>query len=216
MTTINEKEKAMLRSVFAHPLAEQLFSGFEKEMESLAAKINKKRIDKKTKIEPFILKHFVFETTKDNGSIMVTSTNPPKESRHYTCEVKYEDKHSYIEFMRYLIKMNDFYGNQLSAYQKPYGDEFNVCETDWVERTFTIGAICLRFDSTPIYEEVGTWTRIRPSRLGEIVAMLIPRLFIDYPGDINSFGEDVKQLYKMWMVMDKSSENKVVLSAIRN
>lgn len=210
-TTINEKEKNMLRVLLSHPLAGQILSGFEKEVETLTTKINKKRIDKKVKIEPFILKHFTFKMVNENGSILVTSSIPPDPKRNYSCSVSYEDKESYLAFLKYLLQMNEFYGNPLTSYQRTYGDEFNVCEADWVERTYSINSTTMRFDSTSIYDEVGVWTRIRPSRLTEMIAMIIPRLFLDYPEEIASCGEDVEKLYTMWRTMDKSRENKVML-----
>lgn len=209
MTTINEKEKHMLRSILAHPMADMLISGFEKEAESLAVKLNKKKIDKKAKIESFTLKHFVFEMAVGNGSIIVTSTIPPNPKRNYSCEVCYTEKKEYLRFMHYLLNMNAFYGNRLSAYATANGDSFNVCEADWVERTYDINSNSLRFDSTSIYEEVGTWTRIRPSRLEEIVAMLVPRLFEEYPDELKTFGVELQSLYDKWQTMEKGMWNKV-------
>lgn len=205
--TINKKEKEALERIFTHPMFESIVEESDLQMvESIRAKINKKKIDKKAEIPPFQIKDekgrtLKFEMAKENGSLLVIadkeSFSNTKKGYIFTWE---KDKTILIDLTNYLYGISLFWGDVLLVpYHKGYGDEINVYENE-VERTYNLGQNRFYFDCYTGDESDDNWTRIRPSRAKALLKMMVAYLFLDNDAEkyLPLLHEDIQLVYPKW------------------
>lgn len=212
MTTVNEKEKEMLHHILAHPMFSMIMDEkYEKQLDSLRNKISKKKIDKHAKIDSLSLidyrnQEFTFELAKENGSLLVIAT---KESERLAVDFYFKwSSEQLIEMVNYFYKLLLFWGEELQMpYHKGYSEEFNVYEKE-IERTFSVGPSTFYFICYTNNSKDDNWTRIRPSRMREVVRMMIGYIFLDEKNQdlIPTLDSDIQKIYPKWKELLDNNE----------
>lgn len=201
-TQINEKEKNMLLEIFKHPQFTMVMpEEFQAQLESLQAKLVKKKIDKKAQLATHTIGRLTFKMDKGNGSMLaIYEKQEPQEfsSKPYSVSFTPQDK---LDLFAYFYSIHEFYGDVLEMpYHRPYCESFNVYEKG-VERTFDLNSNSFSFLCYTDEVNDDNWTRIGRAQVNEMTRMLMTYIFLheDVASILKTLPQAVQDIYPSWV-----------------